>query len=294
MIVVLPHIKVQNANALSSPFTIGFPAMTAWLGAAHALQRKLNQQEETPLTFNSVGVCCHHINVHTYKGPGDFDYSIIGTGNPLTKEGQRAPFFEEPRCDLEISLLLEYTDLSSEKRRNSRLALMRDLLLQMKLASGDILACGDPVAFHVENPDEFKKLKQQLMPGHMVIERRDLMTTAMEQGENALDALLGYLQVTSQSVTDDFGNTLWQRSRKSPGWIVPIATGFHGISEIGKAQHQRDEDTPHRFAESVVTLGEFKMPTRLSLEEMLWHYHVDLEKNLYLCQQNTFKEKKNG
>jgi len=34
-ILLLPHIKVHNANALSSPFTIGFPAMTAWLGAVH-------------------------------------------------------------------------------------------------------------------------------------------------------------------------------------------------------------------------------------------------------------------
>ncbi len=40
-ILKLPHIKIQNANALSSPYTIGFPAMTAWLGFMHALERKL-------------------------------------------------------------------------------------------------------------------------------------------------------------------------------------------------------------------------------------------------------------
>jgi len=32
-VLIIPHILVHNANALSSPFTIGFPAMTAWLGA---------------------------------------------------------------------------------------------------------------------------------------------------------------------------------------------------------------------------------------------------------------------
>ncbi|WP_415735253.1 type I-F CRISPR-associated protein Csy2, partial [Legionella pneumophila] len=41
-LILLPSIRVQNANALSSPFTIGFPAMTGWLGGVHALQRKLN------------------------------------------------------------------------------------------------------------------------------------------------------------------------------------------------------------------------------------------------------------
>ncbi|MGL5336624.1 MAG: type I-F CRISPR-associated protein Csy2, partial [Enterovibrio sp.] len=42
-VLILPHLKIHNANALSSPFTIGFPAMTAWLGFMRALERKLNQ-----------------------------------------------------------------------------------------------------------------------------------------------------------------------------------------------------------------------------------------------------------
>ena len=67
---------------------------------------------------------------------------------------------------------------------------------------------------------------------------------------------------------------------------MPIATGFQGITELGKAKNQRDQDTPHRFAESVVTLAEFRMPHRIrSLDEILWSYYTDLEKNLYLCQQ---------
>jgi len=56
--ILLLHIKVQNANALSSPFTIGFPAMTAWLGAVHALQRKLNIEFEK-LKFNATAVISH-------------------------------------------------------------------------------------------------------------------------------------------------------------------------------------------------------------------------------------------
>ena len=40
---LIPRIRIQNANAMSSPYTIGFPAMTAWLGAVHALQRSVQQ-----------------------------------------------------------------------------------------------------------------------------------------------------------------------------------------------------------------------------------------------------------
>ena len=57
--VLIPHIKIHNANAMSSPYTIGFPAMTAWLGAVHALQRKLRETELSELTFPSVAVSCH-------------------------------------------------------------------------------------------------------------------------------------------------------------------------------------------------------------------------------------------
>ena len=44
-ILLVPRLHIHNANALSSPFTIGFPAMTAWLGAVHALQRKLKLEK---------------------------------------------------------------------------------------------------------------------------------------------------------------------------------------------------------------------------------------------------------
>jgi CRISPR-associated protein Csy2 len=109
----------------------------------------------------------------------------------------------------------------------------------------------------------------------------------MAEGQDAIDALLDYLKVTHRSAVDEHGKVEWTSSRKSKGWIVPIATGFHGISEPGKAQNQRDPDTPHRFAESVVTLGEFVMPYRIQdLDHMLWKYHTDQKNNLYICQQN--------
>jgi len=64
---IIPHIEIHNANALSSPYTIGFPAMTAWLGAVHVLQRKLHQNKKgfDEVKFNSTGVACHNINLQT-------------------------------------------------------------------------------------------------------------------------------------------------------------------------------------------------------------------------------------
>jgi CRISPR-associated protein Csy2 len=133
---------------------------------------------------------------------------------------------------------------------------------------------------------------RRLMPGFALIERRELMQQAMEQGQDALDAMLDYLAVHHTCEQDDEGNIRWVSQRKldsegrKPGWIVPIATGFQGISALARAKNQRDPDTPHRFAESVVTLGEFRMAHRIqTLDEVLWRYHADLANNLYLCQQ---------
>jgi len=78
----------------------------------------------------------------------------------------------------------------------------------------------------------------------------------------------------------------WKNGRKAKGWIIPIATGFQGLTDLGEAKNQRDTEALHRFAESVVTLGEFKMPHNIkSVDEILWSYDVKQSNNLYLCSQ---------
>lgn len=284
---LIPHIKIHNANAMSSPYTIGFPAMTAWLGAVHALQRHIQQQGLTDVTLTGVAVSCHRFDLQTYKGRGDFVNSIVGTANPLDKDGSRPAFIEEARCHLEVSLLIEYRGLDSDDLEQFK-TLVNNQLLCMKLAGGDVLSVQAVEAIPVDEEDEqaVKKVLGKLMLGYVLIERRDLMIKAMQdENKDALEALLDHLKVMHRSTQDDEGNVTWTSSRLTPGWLVPIATGFQGISELGTAKHQRDNSTPHRFAESVVTLGEFVMPYRIKdLDNMLWQYRVEPEQNLYLCQ----------
>ncbi len=294
----LPHIKVQSANALSSPFSIGFPAMTAWLGAVHALQRKLNTGGLINAGFKSVAVISHKMELQTKKGKGDFVQSIIVPKRPpSTKKeltdfnaGSAPSFIEEARCHLDVSLLIEYTGIDKDDEEICKDRVSHHLNASMKIAGGDILAFKSPALYRVEegNDTDLRKLSRRLMPGYAIIERRELMIEAMEQGRNAIDSLLDYLAVYHTCEQDEAGNVTWTSHRKTSGWIVPIATGFHGITELGRAKNQRDPDTPHRFAESVVTLGEFRMPHRInSLDEILWCYHTDFKNNLYLCQQTS-------
>lgn len=288
-ILILPHIGVHNANALSSPFTIGFPAMTAWLGATHNLQRKLNSDGFNDLKFIATAVLSHQADLQVFKGVGDYVHSIVGTSNPVDKDGKRPAFIEEPRIHLDVSLVVEFKGLKKEDEERFIKRVVHHLQSRMKMAGGDILKLGKPFIERVEEgeDDDIARVRRRLMPSYAIVERRDLMKEAMDRGLDAMDALLEYVTIEHSCQKDEDDKVLWSSKRKTAGWIVPIATGFQAISDLGKAKNQRDADKPHRFAESVVTLGEFKMPYKIeSLDEILWQYSVDKEHGLYLCEQN--------
>lgn len=310
-LLLLPHLTVHNANALSSPFTIGFPAMTAWLGAVHALQRKLNASDFPHIKFNSAGVISHQCDLQTHKGSGDFVHSIIGTGNPLEPKSEkgkpegnavRPSFIEEARCHLDVSLVIEYSGIDKDDEASIQEKITHLLNSRMKVAGGDILTFKQAEFFKVEqtNRNDLHQLTRKLMPGYALTERRDLMIDAMEQGQDAMDALVDHLVIHHECNESDIGKhenenqadsekqVTWSSKRKTKGWIVPIATGFHGLTELGEAKNQRDPEAPHRFAESVITLGEFKMPHKInSVDEILWRYQKEENKDLYLCTQQA-------
>ena len=297
---LIPHIRIHNANAMSSPYSIGFPAMTAWLGAVHALQRKLQQLSDfESLCLSKVGISCHQLEVQTHRSKGDFVSSIIGTGNPLDKDGSRPSFIEEARCHVTVSLLIEMSESDPEWEESLPIAIA-PMLRQMKMAAGDVLSFREPQVLYLEegNASELKKLTQRLMLGHVLVERRQLLQdyVATNPEQDVLHALLAHLHIRHRVAVDAnqeaiaIGNNqyLWEASRLQTGWLVPIAVGFQGISPLGLAQNQRDANTPHRFAESVLTLGEFVMPYRIErIDDMLWHYHVDAEQDLYVCQTSV-------
>lgn len=298
-LLIIPRIKIQNANALSSPYTIGFPAITAWLGFMHALQRKLNKRNLEDLKFDSIAVISHKFKLHTHKGSGSYDYSIISTSNPLKKDGGRPSTIEEARCHLTVSLVIEYSDIDQDEAEKMAEFVNR-LLHQMKIASGDVLNFQQPFLRKINLEQETRKLTAQLMPGFCLVEREDLMQSSNDK--DSMDILLDNLKSTSSCekvIENDDEKIIWTKPiRKEKGWIVPIATGFYGISDLTKVKHQRDTTTQHRFAESIVTLGEFVMPYRITnLDNMLWQYSVDIDNNLYLCKQNkpfiTTQEKQN-
>lgn len=301
MYLLLRQVKIHNANAFSSPLTIGFPAMTAWLGAMHALERKLRRNEAlSSIRLKKLAVSYHDFNLQTYKGPGDYVNSVIITSNPLRKKGssfERPPFIEEARVHLTVSLLIEVDGLSSsnylifdEKTTKA--------LNGMKIAGGDILdfsPIDDPIKststrgsrillVDEDNEKDVRRAIRSLMPGYVLIERRRLLRQRQEKQEqqDTLQALLDLLALHYEH--DDEHDTWHLQPRKEQGWLVPIVTGFKGLTPLGHVANQRDASTLHRFAEPVLTLGEFKMPHHFQdINQMMWQYHYDEQDGLYVC-----------
>lgn len=272
---IVRKIEVQNANAVSSPFTYGFPAVTSFLGFSHALQRHFNTLQSGSLKIEGVGIICHRFQMLDHRD--GYDRFFCLTGNPLNEKGERAPFVEEGRCRMTISLVLKTHGL--EQVSMDAVTLADIIESRMKLSGGDILSMQavTPVL-------DDRKAIRMLMPGYALVERRSLLKQCMVEGLDAFQALHQYLAIQHRCSVDDDGAVTWKSGRRSPGWFVPIATGFQALSPIGKPKNARDTSTSHRFAESVVTLGEFVMASRFhSLSDILWRYrHVN---DLYLCEQ---------
>jgi CRISPR-associated protein Csy2 len=289
-VLLIPRIKIHNANALSSPYTIGFPVMGAWLGFMHNLQRKLSA-DFVDIKFNGVAVSVHEMNLHTHKGDNDFNYSIISKRNPLGNGGKAPSFIEEARCDLEVSIAIECENIDAIELDNFYQKLI-SILHQSKIASGDVISFkADRLkAFKIIEEADFKKFLRYLMPGFCLVARQDLMQKAMQQGKDGIDAMLEYLKITTEITINKKGEQSKTYPRKEKGWIVPIPLGFQGISDLSLAKNtknSRDDQTPHRFAESVVSLGEFIMPYRFdNIEQLFWRYKPDIANNLYLYENN--------
>lgn len=293
---LVPKLRIQNANAASSPYTVGVPAMTAWLGMIHALQRLLQRHELLQqIHLSRTAVVCHSCELQVFKEENYYG-ALIGTANPLKKSKktgafERPPFVEEARCHLTVSLLMEVEGLDGkdveifeEKARQE--------LPRLKAASGDILVkpeeCERWKLYYADEYDENdeRKLLRQLMPGYAIVERGDLLKHRDEV--DALDNLLDVLKIRYHANTDEQGKISWQREKVVPdGWLVPIAVGFRDLSGKMTIEGQRSYDYEHHFVEPLVTVGEFVMPYRCNtLNDILWEYQYDEQAGSYVCQNN--------
>lgn len=312
-LLVLPRLRVQNANAISSPMTWGFPAMTAFTGLMTALERRLGR--DAGIAFHGVGVVCHSFEPQVTRG--GYTRSFHLTRNPVLQDGSTAAIVEEGRAHLDITLIFDVeltSALLGEEARTRLAAQICEVLAGMRVAGGSVIPplpgtfrkLPQPrLVLMADDPEvrrkEFRKLSRRWLPGFVLVSRDDLLQTRLAelqlatQGATLLDAWLDLSRLNHRAVRQSTVNeqtgvateTIEWVSDTRLGWIVPIPVGFAALSDLhapGTVAGARQSNVPFRFVESVYSMGQWISPHRINdVDNLLWKPVHDPASGLYRC-----------
>jgi CRISPR-associated protein Csy2 len=304
-LLVLPRLRVQNANTISSPMTWGFPAITAFTGLMTALERRLGV--EAGLTLHGVGVICHGFEPQVTRG--GFERSFHLTRNPVLKDGSTAAIVEEGHTHLDITLVFDAQLAQHQLGETERTALANhtaDLLAGMRVAGGSVMPPLPGVLRRPARPQlvligegeeaqkkQFDRMKRRWLPGFALVSRDDLLQDqliALRQGTpqaSVLDAWLSLSGLTHRATRDTTTEQISWQTDKRPGWIVPLPVGYAALSPLhpaGEVAGARDNRVPFRFVESIYSLGEWISPHRLaSTAQLFWYPVHEEDSDLYRC-----------
>lgn len=231
-LLVLQRIRVQNANAISSPLTWGFPSITAFTGLMTALARRMGP--DGGVCFESVGVVCHDFEAQVTQS--GYTRSFCLTRNPVLQDGSTAAIVEEGRVHLEITLVFKVrvsTALLNDTTRAECAALVADMLAGMRIAGGSVVpplpggTRKPPRAQLVLTADDaelrdkqFKRLSRQWLPGFVLVSRDDLLQQRVTDLREAAPA--NSAQPTLLDAWLDLSRINYRASRKT---VVNEATG---------------------------------------------------------------------
>lgn len=317
-LLVLPRLRVQNANAISSPMTWGFPSITAFTGLMTALERRLGR--DAGIAFFAVGVICHGFEPQVTRGGYTSAFHL--TRNPVLQDGCTGGIVEEGRVHLDITLVFDVrltSALLGEAERTQLAAHIGEIIAGMRIAGGSVMpalpgALRRPARTQLvlvsDNPADRRKdfhlLRRRWLPGYALVSRDDLLAARLAELKTTvakstlLDAWLdlarlNYRATRHVEVDDKTGESVdsveWINDARA-GWTVPIPVGFAPLSNvhsIGSVGNARDPGVPFCFVESVYSIGQWISPHRLEdIKDLFWEPTHDPATGLYRCV-NAFR-----
>lgn len=305
-VLVIPRLRVQNANAISSSLTHGFPAITAFTGLMWALERKTHVAG-MDLMFSAVGVVAHD-----YEEQVTDDYYAKAfrlTRNPIDKDGSTAAIVEEGRMHMTISLVfaVQSQSLNDHEQAQNTAMQIKQIIEGMRVAGGTVLPQPGPqkrftpyilpIGSDGETRyEQFAKLKRHLLPGFALVERQDVLDQRFEEMCNGkpdctrLDAWLSLSRFNWrwQSDGENPEKGEWKHDRN--GWIVPVPLGYGALTDLqtgGTVANARDMHTEFRFVESLYGIGQWISPHRLQeVQQLLWYAEYQPDNGVYRCSND--------
>lgn len=307
-LLTIGKLEIENANAVAG-MTWGFPSIGHFLGFTHALGRKLPGSE---CTTGGCAIICHEHQHHS-RADKYQPHRFCLTRNPLTSKGQTAPFNEEGRMHLAVTLVIEInadlhalydkfapddTELHEQEWIENE---VRNILLSMRLAGGVIRQFKEISLTSLDsNPDQrglqIRKIMYRSLPGFVLVDRshllpahhqyllRDKPETSLLEAWMDFGGLRYRSDLPDNSAEDETtSDTEWNRVElPETGWLVPIMTGYQAIAplmEAGSVPNCRDPLVPMCPVEAVYGVGQWISPHRIKdIEQVMWRYrHTDSE-----------------
>ncbi|MDH2484374.1 type I-F CRISPR-associated protein Csy2 [Acinetobacter baumannii] len=286
--VVIPRMRVQNANMQTNGFLLGGVPLFAANMFAHHLARQLGTQEE--------GIIYIHHDQQRLGGQayGRFTPAqrrgavFIGKKDYSSKNKYALSLQPTASCHLEFSLVIKFSSsrISPEKLTN--------ILKRSRFAGGQIIEFLE-ITTHAEN--ELETALKKIKTGFAILDRQDLLIEYQQRKQiTRVQAFTQLLALKADALRAFFND-------QNLSWISATNLGYALLEPLtdqraGIRQAQDQENTAHAYAEPFTgiiqyfSLGEIlrrnteaEDDTWHNLQKLLWTYHWPQD-DIFLLKQN--------
>lgn len=286
--VVIPRMRVQNANMQSNGLLLGGVPLFAANMFAHHLARQLGTQEQ--------GIIYIHHDQQRLGGQayGRFTPAqrrgavFIGKKDYSSKNKYALSLQPTASCHLEFSLVIKFSSsrISPEKLTN--------ILKRSRFAGGQIIEFLE-ITTHAEN--ELETALKKIKTGFAILDRQDLLIEYQQRKQiNRVQAFTQLLALKADALRTFFND-------QNLSWISATNLGYALLEPLtdqraGIRQAQDQETTAHAYAEPLTgivqyfSLGEILRKnteaedvTWHNLQKLLWTYHWPQD-DIFLLKQN--------
>ncbi|MCU4414463.1 type I-F CRISPR-associated protein Csy2 [Acinetobacter sp. WU_MDCI_Axc73] len=286
--IIIPHLRVQNANMQSNGFLLGGAPLMAANMFAHHLARQLGTTDE--------GIIYIHHDQQRLGGQayGRFTPAqrrgavFIGKTDYSSKNKYALSLQPTASCHLELSLIIKFSSsrISPEQVTN--------ILKRSRFAGGQII---DFLEITKKEENQLDDALKQIKTGFVILDRQDLLIEYQQRTQvNRIQAFTQLLALKTDALRTFFND-------QTLSWISATNLGYALLEpetdqRAGIRQAQDQESTAHAYAEPLTgivqyfSLGEIlrqsvnaENPTWHDLEQLLWSYHWPQD-DVFLLQQN--------
>lgn len=286
--VIIPRMRVQNANMQSNGLLLGGVPLFAANMFAHHLARQLGTQEQ--------GIIYIHHDQQRLGGQayGRFTPAqrrgavFIGKKDYSSKNKYALSLQPTASCHLEFSLVIKFSSsrISPEKLTN--------ILKRSRFAGGQIIEFLD-ITTHAEN--ELETALKKIKTGFAILDRQDLLIEYQQRKQiNRVQAFTQLLALKADALRAFFND-------QNLSWISATNLGYALLEPLtdqraGIRQAQDQETTAHAYAEPLTgivqyfSLGEIlrknteaEDDTWHNLQKLLWTYYWPQD-DIFLLKQN--------